>query len=70
MLLTLKPQPWTIKQAASYFSTSEYLVKRAIKQKELKGILIKGILFQEETKYLMRQKRLCSQCMKMTNSLV
>ena len=44
MLLTLKPHSWTIKQAAGYISTFEYLVKRAIKQKELKGTLSKPII--------------------------
>ena len=42
MFLTLKPKSWTIKQADGYFDTSEYLVKRAIKQK--KGILSKPII--------------------------
>ena len=33
MLLTLKPQSWTIKQAAGYFSTSEYLVNEQLNKR-------------------------------------
>ena len=44
MLLTLKPQSWSIKQTAAYFGKSEYLVKQAMKQKQSYGILSKPII--------------------------
>ena len=44
MLLTLKPQSWSIKQTADYFWESEYLVYQAIKQKESNGILSKSVV--------------------------
>ena len=44
MLLTLKPQSWSIKQTAAYFGESKYLVKQAMKQKQSYGILSKPII--------------------------
>ena len=38
-MLTLKPQSWTIQKTASYFGTTLYLVKAAIKLKKENGIL-------------------------------